>query len=94
MRVAEVIGKVTLSKHHKSLRGATWLVAVPLSLEGIRGDAAGRREPIVVYDERGAGEGALIAVSEGAEAAAPFSPDSKPVSAYNTAILEHVEAEE
>ena len=94
MRLAEVIGKVTLSKHHESLHGATWLVAVPLSLEGIRGDSAGRRESIVVYDERGAGEGALIAVSEGAEAAAPFWPEVKPVSAYNTAILEHIEAGE
>ncbi|HBH51108.1 MAG TPA: carbon dioxide concentrating mechanism protein CcmL, partial [Planctomycetaceae bacterium] len=28
MRIGEVIGKVTLSRVHPSLRGATWLVTV------------------------------------------------------------------
>lgn len=32
MRIAEVIGHVTLSKHHPSVEGARWLIAVPLSL--------------------------------------------------------------
>ena len=32
MRVADVIGNVTLSTCHPTLRGATWLVALPLSL--------------------------------------------------------------
>lgn len=95
MRVAEVIGTVTLSRHHPDLRGATWLVAVPLVLEGIRGlgtdSDAGRGEPFVVFDERGAGRGALIAVSEGAEAAAPFYPKTKPIDAYNAAILDNLE---
>ncbi len=91
MRVAEVIGKLTLSKFHPDLRGATWLVAVPLSLEGIAGDPAGRGEPYVVFDERGAAEGSLIAISEGAEAAAPFHPGVKPIDAYNTAILDNID---
>ncbi len=91
MRIAEVIGKVTLSKFHPDLRGATWLVAVPLSLEAIQGQSDGRGEPYVVYDERAAAEGCLIAVSEGAEAAAPFHPDVKPIDAYNTAILDSID---
>ena len=93
MRIAEVIGKVTLSKCHESLRASTWRVAVPLSLEGMNGQKKGRGEPFVVYDEQGAGSGCLIAVSEGAEAAAPFYPETKPIDAYNAAIIDHLNVE-
>ncbi|MFN9372003.1 MAG: EutN/CcmL family microcompartment protein [Planctomycetaceae bacterium] len=91
MRIGEVIGKVTLSRVHPSLRGATWLVTVPLSLPGLKGEESGRGEPIVVYDEWGAGTGSKIAISEGGEAAAPFLPNQKPVDAYNAALLDTVE---
>jgi ethanolamine utilization protein EutN len=91
MRIAETIGTVTLSKCHPTLIGATWLVAVPVTLEGLAGKAAGRGEPFVVYDEYGAGVGSRIAVSEGGEAAAPFHPDTKPIDAYNAAILDTLE---
>lgn len=94
MRVAEVIGKLTLAQGHESVRGATWLLAVPLTLPGVRGEAAGRGEAFVVYDELGAGAGALIAVSEGAEAAAPFYPGEKPIDAYNAAILDNLELDD
>ena len=93
MRVAETIGKVTLNKCHPSVQGATWLLAVPLSLEGLGGKAAGRGEPFVVFDELGAGFGSRIAISEGTEAAAPFYPDTKPIDAYNAAILDNIEFE-
>ena len=88
MRIAETIGKVTLNRCHPAVKGATWLVAVPLTLEGIAGKAAGRGEPFVVFDELGAGIGSRIAVSEGTEAAAPFYPEVKPIDAYNAAILD------
>lgn len=91
MRICDVIGKVTLSRCHPSLQGARWLVGVPLSADGIRNDAAGRGEPFVIYDELGAGAGSRIAVSEGAEAAAPFYPDSKPLDAYNAAMLDVID---
>ncbi len=91
MRIGEVIGKVTLSRVHPTLRGATWLVTVPLSLSGLQGEDAGRGEPIVVYDEWGAGVGSKIAISEGGEAAAPFLPNQKAVDAYNAALLDTVE---
>ncbi len=93
MRIAEVIGKVTLAKGHPSLIGATWLVAVPLLRAGLRDRNVGREDPFVVFDERGAGRGSLIAVSEGAEASAPFHPEQKPIDAYNAAILDNVEVE-
>jgi microcompartment protein CcmK/EutM len=93
MRIANVIGRVTLNKCHPTLQGATWLLAVPLTLEGLAGKRAGRGEPFVVYDEFGAGTGGKIAVSEGTEAAAPFYPQTKPIDAYNAAILDTVEFE-
>ena len=48
-------------------------------------------EELVVYDELGAGQGSLIAISEGGEAAQPFYPNMKPVDAYNGAILDSVD---
>lgn len=93
MRIAEVIGRVTLSKWHPSLSGATWLIVAPLKHEGLKGESGGRGEPFVIYDELGAGEGALIGVTEGAEASNPFYPDQKPIDAYNTAIFDAVDVE-
>jgi ethanolamine utilization protein EutN len=92
MRVGEVIGKVTLAKCHPSVTAGTWLVVVPLSHAGLKGDAAGREEPIVAYDELGAGPGAMIGISEGAEAGAPF-PEPKPLDAYNACILDTIEVD-
>lgn len=91
MRIAKVIGNVTLSKWHESLTGAVWLLAVPLSRAGLKGKESGQGEPFVVYEELGAGVGSMIAVSEGAEASAPFYPDQKPIDAYNAAILDAIE---
>ncbi|QDU78878.1 Ethanolamine utilization protein EutN/carboxysome [Polystyrenella longa] len=93
MRIAEVIGKVTLSQPHSSLRGGRWVLAVPLTKEGLQGKKTGRGEPFVVYDDIGCNAGCRIAVSEGGEAAAPFHPDKKPIDAYAAAILDHIEVE-
>jgi len=93
VRIAEIIGKLTLSKCHPLLTGATWLVAVPLTRAGCRGDTTGRSEPIVVYDELGANRGSLVGLSEGAEASAPFYPDQKPIDAYDAAILDSIDVE-
>ncbi len=94
MRIAEVIGRVTLNRCHPSLRGAMWKLVAPLDHKGLQGDAAGRGEPFVVYDELGSSEGHKIGVSEGAEAAAPFHPNEKPIDAYNAAILEYIEVDQ
>jgi ethanolamine utilization protein EutN len=81
---------VTLNRWHESLRGARYRVAVPLSLVNLRGESAADAEGIIVYDDLGAGDGSLIAISEGAEAAQPFRPDNKPIDAYCAAILDSV----
>ncbi len=94
MRVGEIIGKVTLSQSHPSLQGASWRVAVPLTLEGIEGKQAGRAEPIVIYDEIGGGNGMMVAIAEGPEASAPFHPEQKPIDAYNAAILDQIEVKQ
>ncbi|MEO1999018.1 MAG: EutN/CcmL family microcompartment protein [Planctomycetaceae bacterium] len=90
MRVAEVIGKVTLSRNHPSLDGARWVIGVPLSAAGLTGAAEGRGEPLVIYDEYGAHSGSLLAFSEGAEATAPFHPHLKPLDAYNSALIDRI----
>ncbi|MEX0977243.1 MAG: EutN/CcmL family microcompartment protein [Pirellulales bacterium] len=91
MRIGEVIGNVTLNRGHASLSGATFKLAIPLSLEELAGDARPQGDTIVVYDELGAGLGCRIALSEGGEAAQPFYPEVKPVDAYNAAILDDVQ---
>jgi len=91
MRIARVIGKLTLARAEPSLSGARYLIAVPLSLDSLKSGNASTEEELVVYDELGAAEGQLIALSESAEAAAPFHPNQKPVDAYCAAILDTME---
>lgn len=90
MRVADVIGTVTLSRAHPLVVGGTWLVVVPQSLANLRGTSTKHDEPLVAYDVLGAGHGARIAISEGAEAGAPFD-EPKPLDAYNACILDSLE---
>ncbi len=94
MRIGEVIGSVTLSRRHPSLSGASFRLAIPLTLAELEAHTAGAGEPIVVYDDLGAGNGSRIAISEGGEAAQPFRPHDKPVDAYNAAILDTVDMAE
>jgi ethanolamine utilization protein EutN len=89
MRIAEVIGTVTLSRCHPTLVGARWVIGVPFSLAALR-EASPDGEDLVIYDELGAGGCGRIGFSEGAEAAAPFHPQRKPVDAYCACILDQV----
>ena len=89
MRIAKVIGTVTLSQWHESFAGASLRLVVPLSLAELRGDEP-QADEIVVWDDNGAGVGSLIAMSEGGEAAQPFRPLDKPVDAYASAILDEI----
>ena len=93
MRIAQVIGKVTLLRAHPSLKGASYKIVVPLTRAGLHGDEAGRTEPLVMFDSLGAGNDCFVALSESAEAAAPFHPETKPVDAYNAAILDTINVE-
>ena len=90
MRIAKVVGTVTLNRCHASFAGARLRLAAPLSLAELRGKAP-QADEIVVWDDHGAGIGSLIAVSEGAEATQPFRPAMKPVDAYASAIIDSVD---
>lgn len=94
MRIARIIGCVTLNRRDAALRCGCLLIAD--ALDGACLDALPRQvgrdkpmpESLVLYDELGAGVGQLVAVSEGREAAMPFWPDHVPVDAYCAAILD------
>jgi ethanolamine utilization protein EutN len=89
MRIAEVIGTVTLSRVHPTLAGTRWIIGVPYSLTALK---AGKPdgEDLVILDNLGAGRGNQVGFSEGVEAAAPFFPEKKPVDAYCAAILDSI----
>lgn len=90
MRIAQIIGTVTLSRAHPSFPQVGLRLAVPLSLDNLSGQAPAEAEPLVVCDQLGAGLGSRILLSEGPEAAQPFRPEIKPIDAYNAGILDAV----
>jgi ethanolamine utilization protein EutN len=90
MRLAEVIGTVTLSRGHPTLQGLRYVIGVPLSLKSLREGGPGDGEDLVIVDELGAGVGSRVGFSEGVEAAAPFYPNKKPVDAYAAALIDRV----
>ncbi|HZZ77676.1 MAG TPA: EutN/CcmL family microcompartment protein [Gemmataceae bacterium] len=90
MRIAEVIGNVTLSRCHPSITGYRWIIGVPFSLRALKANAAPDGEDLVILDELAAGYGQKIGVSEGVEAMMPFHPNRKPIDAYNACILDTI----
>lgn len=101
MKIAKVIGSVTLAKQHPTMDGAAFKLAVPLretdlaefedlSLSDHPGNSEITSEEFVVYDELGVTEGQVIGVGEGREAVNPFFPEFKPVDAYCALILDKI----
>jgi ethanolamine utilization protein EutN len=95
MRLARVIGTVTLNRAHPSFKGARLKLVVPATLDELADQVEPAGDTLVAWDRLGAGEGSWVALSEGPEAAQPFRPDIKPVEAYVAAILDdlHIDAE-
>lgn len=93
MRIAEVIGRVTLSRGHPSLRHARYVIGLPMTEAALIEGSPERGESLVIFDDLGASPGALIGVSEGREAANPFHPDKAPVDAYCACLLDHLNVE-
>ena len=97
MRIARVLGVVTLQPRLPELPAGRLAIVETLDAEALTGadDQTHRAEPmpqsLVCFDELGAAEGQLIAVSEGREATMPFIPRRVPVDAYNAAILDAVD---
>ena len=94
MRIAEVIGSVTLSRMIPEFRGASLKVVQPLSLDSLLSGAEPDSDTLVAWDEFGAGLNSQVGISEGGEAAQPFRPKDKPVDAYNAAILDGIDLNE
>ena len=88
MRIAEVIGTVTLSRAHPLLQGLRLVGGVPYSLAALRAGGPPDGEDLVILDELGAGLGQQVGVTEGAEAANPFYPVKRPVDAYCACVLD------
>ncbi len=90
MRIAKILGQVTLSRQHLSLVGGPLRLAAPMTAAELASGADPVGESLVVWDDLGAAVGSLIALSEGGETAQPFRPNLKPVDAYCAAILDNV----
>lgn len=93
MRIARVIGKVTLNRKLPELLPGSYLIVRPFDRGTLCGDNDGKDETIVLYDELSAGEGDLVGLVEGREATAPFWPTKVPYDSYNAAILDDVDFE-
>lgn len=92
MRVAQVIGRVTLNVQDPAFTGGRWLLCNPVAVQDF--NTACQKAPpltgentLVTYDNLGAGEGDIVGVVEGAEATAPFDHDI-PIDAITVAIFE------
>jgi microcompartment protein CcmK/EutM len=90
MRIAEVIGRVTLSRQHPSLKGGRFLVTLPMPVEALVEDSPKRGEEVIAYDVLGASPGDLIGLSEGREAANPFGKIKTPIDAFCACLLDHL----
>jgi ethanolamine utilization protein EutN len=89
MRIAEVVGTVTLSRMHPSLAGLRFVIGVPFSRSALEsGKPDG--EDLIIIDQLSAGCRSQIGFSEGAEAAVPFLPDRKPIDAYCACLLDRI----
>jgi microcompartment protein CcmK/EutM len=89
MRLGKTIGTVTLVEPHSAVRGGVFRVVVPLG-PGDLATGDGPAEPLVAWDDFGAGDGQLVAFSEGGEAAQPFKPADRPIDAYVSALIDRL----
>lgn len=96
MRIARVLGKLTLSQKDPNLVPGSLLICEAVDIDALKTPTkyVPRKTPmadsLVVFDRLGATDGDLIALSEGREAAAPFGRQKVPLDAYSAAILETI----
>ena len=92
MRFGKVVGNVVLNHQEPTLKGARWLVVVPMGkeeFENLSSRKLGREPSLVVYDSLGAKTGDIIGFTEGGEATLPFE-NPTPVDAYNAVIVNQI----
>lgn len=92
MKVAQVIGRVTLSLQDPAFKGGRWVICSPVDVEHFNSACTtpppvSKQFSLVAYDALGAGEGDIVGVVEGAEATAPFDHDI-PIDAITVAVFD------
>jgi len=97
MRVAQVIGRVTLSLQDPSFKGGRWLMVNPLDATQFNSacqepPALSAQQSLIAFDNIGAGEGDIVGIVEGAEATAPFDFPI-PIDAITVAIFDSLSYE-
>jgi len=90
MKIARVLGTVTLSRCHPSFAGASLKLVAPLTLDEIENDSYPAADTLVAWDELGVGIDSKVTISDGAEAAQPFRPEIKPVDCYQSALIDEI----
>jgi len=95
MRLARVMGNVTLHRRLPEFPVGRLLLVEPLDVDGVANLEGPSRKSssgsaLVVYDELGAGVGGVVAISEGREASMPWWPEHAPVDAYCVALIDNV----
>ncbi len=93
MRLAEIVGKVTLSRAAPEIKGGRLLIARPLPAHALAFGSPDRGEDVVLYDDLGAGVGSIVGLSEGREAANPFGKTKTPVDAYCACLLDAIDVD-
>jgi microcompartment protein CcmK/EutM len=88
MRLATVIGRVTLGVRHPSLLGERLLVVLPWGPQ-TAATGEGHDYSIVAYDNLGAGVGQTIGVCESTEATRPFEKPT-PIDAFCATLIDSV----
>ncbi len=91
MRIAQVIGRVTMSRLHPALRGSRFVIALPMPREALESGSPARGEEVIAFDDLGASPGAIIGLSEGREAANPFGKVKTPVDAYTACLIDRID---
>lgn len=90
MRIAEVVGRLSLSRAHPSLRSKRYVIALPMPRSALVDGSTSRGEDVVALDELGASPGALVGLGEGREAANPFGKVKTPVDAYVACLIDQI----
>lgn len=91
MRIARVIGKITLNQALPDLVPGSYLLVRPQDRGNLAGATAETAEPLVLYDNMAAREGDMVGLVEGREATAPFYPKKVPFDSYNACILDDID---
>ncbi len=90
MRIAEVIGRLTLNLCDPKMRGGRFLILRPHDPASLREDRVGTGEIVLAYDELGPRIGDRVGFTEGREAAMPFHPNPVAVDAYVACLIDSV----